>query len=119
MSSGRCMEMINNVVNFPQMPDPTQGRMPVNLPKEVLPAEPSGKSKDAGSQNNLSQGRGEATPEYNLRLTVDKDPDSGDWVYKALDRYTGEVVRQFPRQEILDLKASRNYQAGTIIKTDV
>ena len=117
--SGRCMEMINNVVNFPQMPDPSQGRMPVVLPKEVVATEPSGKSKDAGNQSNLSQGRGQPVPEYNLRLTVDKDPDSGDWVYKALDRYTGEVVRQFPRQEILDLRASRNYQAGTVIKTEV
>lgn len=119
MRSGRFTEMINNVVNFPQMPDPSQGRMPVNLPKEVLPAEPSGKSKDAGNQSNLSQGRSPPTPEYNLRLTVDKDPDSGDWVYKAIDRYTGEVVRQLPRQEVLDLKSSKSYQAGAVIKTDV
>ncbi|MBP2158916.1 flagellar protein FlaG [Asticcacaulis sp. BE141] len=109
--------MINNVVSFPQ-PDPSQVRVPVALPKEVAPLQPSGKSRDAGNQSNLSQD-GKSTPEYNLRLTVDKDPDSGDWVYKALDRYTGEVVRQFPRQEVLDLKASRNYKAGTIIKTDV
>jgi flagellar protein FlaG len=113
------MEMINNVVNFPQMPDPSLGRMPVNLPKEVAPTQPSGKSKDAGNQSNLSQGGGQSTPEYNLRLTVDRDPDSGDWVYKAVDRYTGEVVRQLPRQEVLDLKSSRSYKAGSIIKTDV
>lgn len=112
------MEMINNVVSFPQMPDPSQVRVPVSLPKEVAPTQPSGKGKDVGNQS-LSQGGEKSTPEYNLRLTVDKDPDSGDWVYKALDRYTGEVVRQYPRQEILDLKASKNYQPGTVIKTDV
>jgi flagellar protein FlaG len=113
------MEMINNVVSFPQMPDPSVGRVPVNLPKEVAPLQPSGKSKDTGNQSGLSQGGDKSTPAYDLRLTVDKDPDSGDWVYRSVNRYTGEIVRQFPRQEILDLKASKNYQAGTIIKTDV
>jgi flagellar protein FlaG len=112
------MEMINNVVSFPQ-PDPSLVRVPVALPKEVTPTQPSSKSKDAGNQGSLSQGSGQSTPEYNLRLTVDKDPDSGDWVYKAVDRYTGEVVRQLPRQEVLDLRSSKSYQAGTIIKTDI
>ncbi|MEI9905744.1 MAG: hypothetical protein WDN06_18810 [Asticcacaulis sp.] len=38
---------------------------------------------------------------------MDKDPDTGDWVYKAIDRYTGEVVRQLPRQDLLGNEAKR------------
>ena len=112
--------MINNVLNFPQLPNAAAAPAPVDLPKQVVAVEAAGKSKDAGDQSDLSKGGGKsAPPEYNLRLTVDRDPDTGDWVYKAIDRYTGEVIRQLPRQEILDLKGSRNYQAGSVIKTDI
>lgn len=114
------MEMINNVLNFPQLPNAAAAAVPVDLPKQVAATEAAGQSKDAGDQGDMSQGGGhDATPEYNLRLTVDKDPDSGEWVYKAIDRYTGEVVRQLPRKEVLELKGSNTYQAGSIIKTDI
>jgi flagellar protein FlaG len=115
------MEMINNIVSFPQLPDATQVK-PVNeAAKPVAAAEASSAPKEQNQGNDLSQkgqDKGPA-PEYSLRLTVDKDPNTGDWVYKAIDRYTGEVVRQLPRQELLDMKKSGNYQAGSVIKTDV
>ena len=116
--------MINNVVNFPQTPDPTYVRpVKTDAPKEVTAAEASGKSKDAGDQSDLggggNSGARESIPDYQLRLTVDKDPKSGEWIYKAIDRSTGEVVKQLPRQELLDMRNSSSYQAGSVIKTDV
>jgi len=116
--------MINNVVNFPQIPDLAYVRpTKTDAPKEVSAAEGSGKSKDAGDQSDLggggNSGARESIPDYQLRLTVDKDPKSGEWIYKAIDRYTGEVVKQLPRQELLDMRNSGDYQAGSVIKTDV
>ena len=114
------MEMINNVLNFPQMPDVTNVHPQSDAPKEIAAADTAGKSRDAGDQADLSHDKSNGpTPEYLLRLTVDKDPHTGDWVYKAIDRYTGEVVRQLPRQEVLNLRDSANYKAGSIIKTDI
>jgi flagellar protein FlaG len=115
--------MINNVVNFPQIPDPTYVRpVKTDAPKEVTAAEASGKSKDAGDQSDLGGGghnAKEPIPDYQLRLTVDRDPKSGEWIYRAIDRSTGEVVKQLPRQELLDMRNSGSYQAGSVIKTDV
>ncbi len=115
--------MINNVVNFPQTPDPAYIRpTKTEAPKEISAAEGSGKSRDAGDHSDLGgggQGSRESIPDYQLRLTVDKDPKSGEWIYKAIDRYTGEVVKQLPRQELLDMRNSSEYQAGSVIKTDV
>ena len=116
--------MINNVVNFPQAPDPAYVRPEkTDAPKAVTAAEGSGKSKDAGDQSDLGGGGNssakESIPDYQLRLTVDKDPKSGEWIYKAIDRYTGEVVKQLPRQELLDMRNSSDYKAGSVIKTDV
>lgn len=119
--AGRIEEMIpNNIVTFPPIADASQAK-PVEPPKQVLAAEGAQAPKEQAHGNDLSQ-KGQdkgVPPEYSLRLTVDKDEKTGDWVYRAIDRYTGEIVRQLPRQELLDMKRSGNYQAGSVIKTDI
>ncbi|MBW8881550.1 MAG: flagellar protein FlaG [Asticcacaulis sp.] len=112
--------MINNVFSFPQVPDVTQVKPVADVPNEVAAAAGSSPSKEQNRDADLAQkGRDQGPPpEYSLRLTVDKDPDSGEWVYKAIDRYTGEVVRQLPRKELLEMKKSVNYKAGSVIKTE-
>jgi len=51
------------------------------------------------------------------RLVIEEDEASGAFVYKTLNRNTGEVVLQFPRDEVLKLKDHASYQAGAIIRT--
>ena len=113
------MEMINNVVSFPQVPDVTQIKPVPDVPKEVQAASSGDASKSSHDGNSSDNAKDQGPPpEYTLRLTMDKDPHTGDWVYKAIDRYTGKVVRQLPRQELLDMKRTGNYQAGSVIKTE-
>lgn len=52
-----------------------------------------------------------------LRLVIEEDQDTGSFVYKTLDRRTGEVVQQLPSEEVLRLKRGDNYEAGSVIKT--
>jgi flagellar protein FlaG len=54
-----------------------------------------------------------------LRLVIDEDPNSGAFVYKTVDRTTGQVVHQWPREEILRLREDPRYMAGDLIKTRV
>lgn len=113
--------MINNVLSFPQVPDVTQIKPTPDVPKEVAAGSEASAPKEQNHGSDLAkkgQDKG-PPPEYSLRLTVDKDPDTGDWVYKAIDRYTGEVVRQLPRKELLEMRKSASYQAGSVIKTDI
>ncbi|MGX1802435.1 flagellar protein FlaG [Brevundimonas naejangsanensis] len=51
------------------------------------------------------------------RLTIEREATG--YVYKTLDRVTGEVVRQFPREEVLKLRQSPAYDVGRIIKTEI
>lgn len=51
------------------------------------------------------------------RLVIEKDGATGSYIYKTLDRSTGEVVSQFPREEVLKLRDSPAYQAGQVIVT--
>ncbi|MGN6423961.1 MAG: flagellar protein FlaG [Asticcacaulis sp.] len=116
------MEMINNVVNFPQLPDVTGIKPSADVPPAVtaVAAAASSPKQDDKSELGQDKQREQGTPPYyTLRLTIDKDPQTGEWVYKAIDRYTGEVVRQMPRQGLLDMKRSAQYEAGSFIKTDI
>ncbi len=73
---------------------------PVQSPAEV-PAQPD-KSADNGPQPG------------DLRLVIDQDPDSGEYVYKTVDRRTGETLQQFPREEILKLRDATHYASGDV-----
>ena len=48
-----------------------------------------------------------------FRLVIEEDP-SGSFVYKTLDRRTGEVVNQFPREQVLRLKDTLGYAPGRV-----
>ena len=50
-----------------------------------------------------------------LRLIIEEDQASGKFVYKTLDRRTGEIVRQFPREQVMGLKDTANYAPGDVI----
>ena len=51
-----------------------------------------------------------------LRLVIEEDEDGGSYVYKTVDRRTGEVVLQLPRQSILDMRDDVQYVAGAVIR---
>lgn len=52
-----------------------------------------------------------------LRLVIeDRGPDGG-FVYKTIDRRTGEVVLQLPREEVLRMREAAGYEAGSVIAT--
>lgn len=55
----------------------------------------------------------------NLRLVIEEDPASGSYIYKTLDRRTGEVVQQFPREDVLKMKDAVTYNAGNLVSARV
>lgn len=49
-----------------------------------------------------------------LRLVIEHNDDTGDYVYKTVDRRTGETLQQFPREEILKLREASRYHSGDV-----
>ena len=92
--------MQNKVASFAATPDPTLGRKSSSGQPNGAPAERPVPTKDAAD----------------LRLIIEEDPASGTYIYKTIDRRTGEVVQQFPRQEILKLREETGYVAGVVIR---
>ena len=52
----------------------------------------------------------------NARLVIEENGE-GSCVYKSLDRITGEVLRQFPREDVVKMLSAAEYAAGDVIKT--
>ena len=61
--------------------------------------------------------RQEAEAQARYRLIIEEGPQKGSFVYKTLDRVTGEVVRQLPREEVVRLMDDDNYGSGSVIDT--
>ncbi len=51
----------------------------------------------------------------NTKLSIDVDNDSGLFVYKGVDKQSGEVVSQFPAEEVLALIAYYREAEGLVI----
>lgn len=49
-----------------------------------------------------------------LRLVIEHDDHSGEYVYKTVDRRTGETLQQFPREQILKLREEASYASGDV-----
>lgn len=60
--------------------------------------------------------RSEAEEAADLRLVIDIDEASGSYVYKTINRATGEVVAQLPREEVLRMRDRSSYEAGQVIR---
>ena len=54
-----------------------------------------------------------------LRLIIEDDLVAGSFIYKTVDRRTGKVVHQLPREQILALREAADYTAGAVIKAKV
>ena len=83
------------------------------LTPSVVTAAPSSAS-GGGTDRDPAHEAAEQLARY--RLIIEEGPGRG-FIYKTLDRVTGEVVRQFPRTEVLKLKENPGYAAGTVIDT--
>lgn len=74
----------------------------------IAPAAPAAQS---------APGPAPAIEQADVRLVIEESDQAGSYVYKTLDRRTGEVLQQFPREELLRLRDHDSYEAGAVINT--
>ncbi|USQ98392.1 hypothetical protein MZV50_12950 [Caulobacter sp. RL271] len=49
-----------------------------------------------------------------LRLVIEQDDGTGDYIYKTVDRRTGETLNQYPREQVLKLREATSYTSGDV-----
>lgn len=59
----------------------------------------------------------EADEAARYRLVIEEGPRTGSFIYKTMDRVTGEVVKQFPREQVVELMRNPDYSTGAVIDT--
>lgn len=84
------------------------------------PELPTGQSqpqvaKPKEGESDVSVPKFQPSPSSDLRLVI--EPVGGSYVYKTIDRRTGEVVWQYPMEDILKMKHQDSYSAGVVIRT--
>mgnify|MGYP000339031788 CR=1 FL=1 len=55
----------------------------------------------------------------NTKLSIDVDDESGLFVYKGVDKSSGEVVSQFPTEEVLALISYYRETEGIVVDEEV
>ena len=94
--------MENKVTNVASTPDPTYGpNPPIQRP-------------DTGASVVRAAPRQDPV---DMRLIIEQDQASGSYIYKTVNRATGEVLTQFPRDAVLKLHQQVDYEAGAVIRT--
>lgn len=87
------------------------------VPANVAPVAPAGSA--AGSDFDESRNSRDAERMARYRLVIEQGSHMGVFIYKVLDRETGEVVQQLPREEVARMGNRQDYSAGTVINTAV
>jgi flagellar protein FlaG len=49
-----------------------------------------------------------------LRLVIEQDATTGTYVYKTVDRRTGDILQQFPREDVLRFMQAEHYGPGEV-----
>jgi flagellar protein FlaG len=93
--------MQSKVAPFAATPDPTFGR----------------RGGQAAAREPATANDAKASDEADLRLVIEEDQAAGTYVYKTVNRVTGEVVQQMPQEEVLRLREDSAYLAGGVIRT--
>ena len=96
----------------PPAPVPPVAELPVAVPPVAV-------SVDTGATSDRDRAARQAEDAARYRLIIEEGPTQGTFVYKTLDSATGEVVRQFPREQVLRMADSGGYSAGGLIDTSV
>lgn len=55
-------------------------------------------------------------PALDTRLVIEEDKQTRTFIYKTLDRETGKVLQQFPREQVLRLRQDPDYTPGQVLK---
>ena len=91
-------------------PNAKIGPVPASV---VMPAAPA--STASGDFHDQAAEDAERAARY--RLVIEEGPQAGSFIYKTLDRVTGEVVRQLPREQVVHLMKTADYSSGRVIDT--
>jgi flagellar protein FlaG len=89
-----------------------QATPPVPAATKPSPSKPPASKTGASSSSQESS-------DSQQRLVISEGGTTGVYVYTILDRATGQVMVQIPREEVVRIAARPDYTAGQVLDTKV
>jgi flagellar protein FlaG len=83
----------------------------------VTSAAGAGTSTPSTSSSSTPQTPSQDPADY--QLVIQDDKAAGSFVYMTIDRRTGQVVSQLPREEVIKMREAFDYASGAVISTKV
>lgn len=83
----------------------------------ALAAEPN--PRPSADREANARAAADAERQARFRLVIEHGAQVGSFVYKTMDRETGEVVQQLPSEQVLKMRQSEDYGVGSVINTTV
>ncbi len=108
-------DFISTTVPPLNAPDASAGAKAVGVSVVVGRAEKASVVAPEAQAKKTAEKPADAGPQPgDLRLVIDQDPHSKEYIYKTVDRRTGKTLQQFPREEILKLRETADYISGKV-----
>jgi flagellar protein FlaG len=85
------------------------------VPVSSFSVQPAASTQSGDFRDSKAAQEAERAARY--RLVIEEGPMAGSFIYKTLDRVTGEVVKQLPREQVVNLMRTLDYNAGSVIDT--
>jgi flagellar protein FlaG len=80
----------------------------------LKPATPSAPVPGPATDGSVVSGPAQGRQPHDVRLVIEEGPVPGGYVYKTVDRLTGETLQQFPREDVLRFKSAPDYDPGDV-----
>lgn len=92
---------------------------PVTRQAEQSPAEESAARKAAETVEAALRNMEPPLMGQHERLSIARDEATGTFIYRSIDKATGEVIRQWPVESMLQFKAYLRHAEGVLIDSRV
>lgn len=91
----------------------------VVVPDAAVKQRPAEQEPPVGPQQGATPAAEPKAPEpaSDLRLVIERDSSNAYYVYRLIDRTTGKVVVELPRDQVSELGSTPSYEAGTVVST--
>jgi flagellar protein FlaG len=76
-------------------------------------------SKTSAATSSPASSSSETSGDPEQRLVIKEGAQAGVFIYTILDRVTGAVLVQIPREEVVHIASRPDYSAGQVIDTKV
>jgi uncharacterized FlaG/YvyC family protein len=117
--------MVDSISNTPNLPEPgTAQNRPQSSPVSPAPGAVNVQSGLAPDQRVEALHAAvekliKKSMPANSKLQIDQDKETGTYIYRSVDPNTGEVLRQWPPEELLKLQDHLHEMQGMLLNKHV